>query len=68
MTVQFNEDIVLAKVATVQKCVGIVRKLWFENDPVVPDWIRLDVTVLNIQRAVEACTGHWYFWSFLTTP
>lgn len=55
MTVQFNEDIVLAKVATVQKCVGIVRKLWFENDPVVPDWIRLDVTVLNVQRAVEAC-------------
>ena len=55
MTVQFNEDIVLAKVATIRKCVGVVRKLWFENDPVVPDWVRLDVTVLNIQRSVEAC-------------
>jgi len=55
MTVQFNEDIVLAKVAAVRKCVQIIRKLWFENEPVVPGWIRLDVTVLNLQRAVEAC-------------
>ena len=55
MTVEFSEDIILAKVAAVRKCVGVIRKLWFENEPVVPDWVRLDVTVLNIQRAVEAC-------------
>jgi len=55
MIVHFSEDIVLAKVAAVRKCVGVIQRLWFENEPVVPDWIRLDVTVLNIQRAVEAC-------------
>ncbi len=55
MTVHFNEDIILAKAAAIRKCVDVIRKLWFENDPVVPDWVRLDVTVLNIQRSVEAC-------------
>jgi len=55
MSIQFSEDIILAKVAAIRKCVGVIRKLWFENDPVVPDWVRLDVTVLHIQRAVEAC-------------
>ena len=55
MSVQFSEDIILAKAAAVRKCVRVIRKLWFENDPVVPDWVRLDVTVLNLQRAVEAC-------------
>lgn len=55
MTVRFDEDIVLSKVATVRRCVGAIGKLWFENDPAVPDWVRLDVTVLNLQRAVEAC-------------
>ena len=55
MTLRFDEDIVLAKVATVRRCVGAIRKLWFDHDPPVPAWVRLDVTVLNLQRAVEAC-------------
>ena len=55
MSIQFSEDIILAKAAAVRKCVKVIRQLWFDNDPVVPDWVRLDVTVLNIQRAVESC-------------
>ncbi len=55
MIVNFDEDIVLAKVASIRKCIRVMESLWFEKSPEVPDWIRLDVTVLNIQRAVEAC-------------
>jgi len=52
---KFDEDILLAKIATVRRCTGLIRGLWFDNDPAVPRWVRLDVTVLNLQRAVEAC-------------
>jgi len=55
MTIRFDEDILLGKAATVRRCVGLIRRLWFDNDPPVPEWVRLDVTVLNLQRAVEAC-------------
>ena len=55
MIVNYDEDIVLAKVASIRKCILVIKNLWFENDPEVPEWIRRDVTVLNIQRAVEAC-------------
>ena len=55
MIVHFDEDILLAKVASVRKCCGVIRRLWFDNDPPVPEWVRIDLTVLNIQRSVEAC-------------
>ncbi|HHK41787.1 MAG TPA: DUF86 domain-containing protein [Planctomycetaceae bacterium] len=55
MTIRFDQDILLAKTATVRRYVEVIRRLWFDNDPPVPGWIRLDVTVLNLQRAVEAC-------------
>lgn len=55
MTIRFDEDIVLAKVASVRRCVATIRRLWWEQQPPVEDWVRLDVTVLNVQRAVEAC-------------
>ena len=55
MNLSFTEDIVLAKVATIQKCVGVLRRLWFDNEPALPEWVFFDITVLNLQRAVEAC-------------
>jgi len=55
MSVHHDEDIVLAKTATVRRCLEVIRGLWFRNDPPLPGWVRLDVTVLNLQRAVEAC-------------
>jgi len=55
MIVRFDEDIILAKVGTIRRCIEVVGNVWFENDPPVPEWVRLDVTVLNLQRAIEAC-------------
>ncbi len=55
MTVRCDEDILLAKVATVRRCVATIGRLWWEGQPPVEDWVRLDLTVLNLQRAVEAC-------------
>jgi uncharacterized protein YutE (UPF0331/DUF86 family) len=55
MSVQVDEDLVLAKVAILRRCVGTIEKLWVQAEPALPDWARLDVTVLNLQRAVQAC-------------
>lgn len=55
MSLRFDEDIVLAKIASARRCVATIRRLWWEREPPVEDWVRLDVTVLNLQRAVEAC-------------
>lgn len=54
VTYAFNEDVVLAKASNVRKTVAAIRLL---SDPVnsaVSDWIRMDATVLNLQRSVEA--------------
>lgn len=54
VTYAFNEDVVLAKASNVRKTVAAIRLV---NDPVnsaVSEWIRMDATVLNLQRAVEA--------------
>lgn len=50
----FDEDVVLAKASNIRKTLAAIRLLWEPGGPVVADWIRQDVTVLNLQRAVEA--------------
>ncbi len=54
MTLHFEEDIVLAKVSTIRKAVATIRSLDGELPGAEKEWMRLDLTVLNLQRAVEA--------------
>lgn len=54
MSVVFDEDVVLAKVSTIRKCVATIRSLAGEIPEPEKEWMRLDLTVLNLQRAVEA--------------
>ncbi len=54
VTYAFNEDIVLAKASNVRKTVAAIRLVNGPENGAVSDWIRMDATVLNLQRAVEA--------------
>lgn len=54
MNPRFEEDIVLAKVSTIRKAVATIRSLENELPGDEKEWMRLDLTVLNLQRAVEA--------------
>ncbi len=54
MTPRFDPDIVLAKASNVRRCVEAIRSLSEPPQATLPEWIRLDVTVLNLQRAVES--------------
>jgi uncharacterized protein YutE (UPF0331/DUF86 family) len=50
-----DRDLVLAKVSTIRKCVSTVRELRSGAPASYPAWVVQDVTVLNIQRAAQAC-------------
>jgi len=54
VTFAFDEDVVLAKVSNVRKTVGAIRALHGPENASVSEWIRMDATVLNLQRSVEA--------------
>lgn len=54
MILRSDEDIVLAKVSTIRKAVTTIRSLDHELPGAEKEWMRLDLTVLNLQRAVEA--------------
>ena len=54
MNPRFEEDIVLAKVSTIRKAVATIRSLESELPGDEKEWMRLDLTVLNLQRAVDA--------------
>lgn len=54
MSPAFDEDIVLAKVSNVRRCVATIRSIHGPAGSALPDWVVLDLTVLNLQRAVEA--------------
>ena len=54
MTYAFNEDVVLAKASNVRKTVAAIRIVNGPENDAVSGWIRMDATVLNLQRAVEA--------------
>lgn len=54
MTYGYDEDVVLAKVSHVHRTVATIRSLSGPENAELKEWIRDDVTVLNLQRAVEA--------------
>lgn len=54
VTYAFNEDVVLAKASNVRKTVAAIRIVNGPENDAVSGWIRMDATVLNLQRAVEA--------------
>ena len=54
MTTRFDPDVVLAKASNVRRCVETIRSLSEPPHAVVSDELRLDVTVLYLQRAVES--------------
>ncbi len=49
-----DADVVLAKVSTVRSCVATVRGL-HEPGGSLEAWMVMDLTVLNLQRAAQAC-------------
>jgi uncharacterized protein YutE (UPF0331/DUF86 family) len=54
MTWAYDEDVVLAKASHIRRTVETIRCLSGPENAGLKDWIRDDVTVLNLQRAVEA--------------
>ncbi len=54
MTFAYDEDVVLAKVSNVRRCVAAIRSLSEPGNAALTEWIRDDVTVLNLQRAIES--------------
>jgi uncharacterized protein YutE (UPF0331/DUF86 family) len=54
VTFLMDADVVMAKAATVRRCVEAVRKVG-KVDPPLQEWMAQDLYVLNLQRAVQAC-------------
>lgn len=54
MSFSYDEDVVLAKASHVHRTVETIRSLSRPEHAALSEWIRDDVTVLNLQRAVEA--------------
>lgn len=55
MVLEADQDVVLAKVSAIRKRVDRIRKLRSRDSKEYDDWIAQDVTVLNLQRAAQAC-------------
>lgn len=49
---QPETDVVLAKIAIMKKCVATVELVRDSAD--IPEWMREDLSVLNLQRAIQA--------------
>lgn len=47
----FEDDVILAKIAIMKKCVATIEQI---RDADVLEWMRRDLWVLNLQRAVQA--------------
>lgn len=54
MKLQHDPDVVLAKASTVRRCIEAVRKVR-QTQPPLEEWMAQDLTVLNLQRAIQAC-------------
>jgi uncharacterized protein YutE (UPF0331/DUF86 family) len=54
VTFLMDADVVMAKVATVRRCLRAIRKVG-ETDPPLQEWMAQDLYVLNLQRAIQAC-------------
>jgi len=50
-----DRDVVLAKVATIRKCLDRIREVTDLDPGKLEDINRQDIFVLNLQRAVQAC-------------
>ncbi len=55
MQVAADRDLVLAKVSTIRKCAATIRAVRAPDAPSREAWLVQDVTVLNLQRAAQAC-------------
>jgi len=49
-----NNDVVLNKVATIERCMNRVREVYNDNPENLMDFTKQDSIILNIQRACEA--------------
>ncbi len=54
MRLAHDRDVLLAKVSTVRQCLKAIETVRERNDGGVEDWMVMDVTVLNLQRAIQA--------------
>ncbi len=50
-----DKDIVLAKVATIQRCLDRIRDVTGLDPESLEDIDKQDIFVLNLQRAIQAC-------------
>ncbi|WP_337250322.1 HepT-like ribonuclease domain-containing protein [Acetomicrobium sp.] len=50
-----DKDIVLAKVATIQRCFDRIRDVTGLDPKSLEDIDKQDIFVLNLQRAIQAC-------------
>lgn len=46
-----DQDVILAKIAIMKKCVATIEQVQREA---LDDWMRQDLSVLNLQRAIQA--------------
>jgi len=49
-----NNDVVLNKIATIERCVNRVKEVYDGNSENLQDITKQDSIILNIQRACEA--------------
>lgn len=54
MILLHDRDLVLAKVATIERCVAAIREVAPRAGADLEEWIARDVVVLNLQRAIQA--------------
>ena len=52
--VAHDEDLVLAKSATVRECGRSIRSVWTRSESNLEAWIMRDVVVLNLQRSIQS--------------
>lgn len=52
-SLRHDEDVVLAKASIVRACLRTIREVGSKAE--LDEWIRRDLEVLNLQRAVQAC-------------
>ncbi len=54
MSLQYDRDVLLAKASTVRRCIKAVRAAR-QAKTSLEGWMVEDLTVLNLQRAIQAC-------------
>ena len=51
-----SSDVVLNKVAVIERCLKRINEVYDDNFENLDDLTKQDSIILNIQRAIEACT------------